>query len=40
MLGGLDDGCQVDVRWSGYVSPLGGNQSIIWMSSICPIIDT
>ena len=34
MQGGLDDESKVswvmDVRWSGFVSPAGGNQRVIW----------
>lgn len=40
MSGGLDNGCRVNVRWSAYVSPSGGNQRVIWMSGVCPGMNT
>lgn len=32
---GLDNGCQVDVRWSGYVSPSRANEDYmeVWCKS-------
>lgn len=49
MPGGLEGGYQgfwscpivrmTDVRWSGYLSPSGGNQRVFWRSGVCPEVD-
>lgn len=33
---GLDNGCQVDVLWPGYLHSSVGNQRVIWRSGVCP----
>lgn len=36
MSGGLDNGCRVDIRWTGDVSPHGSNRRVLWNFDPCP----